>query len=70
VPGILVAGSLGLAPGEQGKAVRLTGEVIDHDTSRPVASRVYLQGEDGSWHFPRSAGPAGSAVACGSTGRF
>src|SRR5262245_13271302 len=39
----LVAGSLGLAPRGQEKLVRLTGEVIDRDTSRPLPARVYLQ---------------------------
>src|SRR5439155_17952258 len=51
-----------LIPAQQQKTVRLTGEVIDRDTARPLAARVYIQGEDGAWYFPRSVSPAGSAV--------
>ncbi len=43
--------------------VRLTGEVTDAATGKPIPARVYIQGDDGSWHFPVAAGPAGSVVA-------
>jgi hypothetical protein len=42
--------------------VRLRGEVRDDATGNPLPARVYVQGEDGAWHFPRSASPDGSAV--------
>lgn len=40
----------------------LRGEVIDAAAGRPVAARIYIQGEDGRWHHVHSAYPAGSAV--------
>jgi hypothetical protein len=59
---LVAGGAVGLASGPQDTRVRLTGEVIDRATSRPIPARVYIQGEDGSWHFPRSRSPTGSAV--------
>ncbi|MEX2560039.1 MAG: CehA/McbA family metallohydrolase, partial [Pirellulales bacterium] len=44
-------------------AVGVRGEVLDAATGKRVAARVYIQGQDGTWHFPQSADPAGSAVA-------
>jgi len=43
--------------------VRVRGSVVDADTKQPVACRLYLQGNDGRWHFPGSADATGSAVA-------
>lgn len=40
----------------------LTGSIVDAETGKPVAARVYLQGEDGAWHFPRSQAKNGAAV--------
>jgi hypothetical protein len=45
------------------KRGRLRGEVVDAKTGNPIASRVYIQAEDGKWFFPRSESPGGSAVA-------
>ena len=36
--------------------IELNGEVVDADTGRLLASRLYLRGEDGTWYFPRSVG--------------
>src|SRR5262249_50932359 len=44
------------------QTVPLRGAVVDADTGRPLPARVYLQAKDGTWHFPASASPAGSAV--------
>ena len=44
------------------KPVRLRGEVLD-GTGKPLPARVYVRGEDGSWHFARSLALGGSAVA-------
>lgn len=38
------------------------GEVVDADSGRPLACRVYVQGEDGTWYFPESEASVGSAV--------
>jgi hypothetical protein len=42
--------------------VILNCRIIDADTNAPVAARIYLQHESGSWHFPKSAASDGSAV--------
>lgn len=40
----------------------VTGQVVDASTRLPLASRVYLQKADGTFLFPVSASPEGSAV--------
>ncbi len=47
-----------LAEGPRAAAVR--GEVVDAETGKAVACRLYIRGADGAWHFAKSAG--GSAV--------
>lgn len=42
--------------------VELGGRVIDADTQKPVACRIYIQSTDGKWYFPKSASPEGSAI--------
>src|SRR5262249_44793565 len=49
-------------PEENRKPWRLRGPVVDADTGRPLACRIYLQAEDGQWHFPNSESPQGSAL--------
>jgi hypothetical protein len=41
---------------------RVRGEVTDSATGQPIPCRVYIEGEDGAWHFPKSVANAGSAV--------
>src|SRR5688500_18053158 len=41
---------------------QVRGEVTDAATGRPVACRIYIQGEDGTWHFPKSEAKGGSAI--------
>ena len=38
------------------------GEVVDADTGRPLAARVYIQDDTGAWHHVTSAAVDGSAV--------
>jgi hypothetical protein len=40
----------------------LHGEVVDADSGRPIPSRVSIRRDDGSWYFPHSESPQGSAV--------
>src|SRR3954462_13939326 len=40
----------------------LRGEVVDADSGRPIPCRVSIRGEDGSWFFPESESPRGSAI--------
>src|SRR5262245_56377712 len=58
----LMAG-LGLAAAPQERSqLRLTGEVLEEATGKPLPARVYIHGDDGAWHFPKSQAAAGSAV--------
>ena len=41
----------------------LNGEVVDADTGKTLAHRVYIQDDKGKWYFPGSASPDGSAIA-------
>ncbi|MCI0352810.1 MAG: hypothetical protein L0Z53_25595, partial [Acidobacteriales bacterium] len=41
---------------------RLTGEIIDAETQKPLPARIYVRGADGAWHFPRSQAAVGSAI--------
>jgi len=43
-------------------AADLCGSVVDEKSGQPLAARVYILGQDGAWHFVRSAAPGGSAV--------
>lgn len=38
------------------------GKVVDAATGRPIAGRVSIRSEGGTWHFPESDAPGGSAV--------
>lgn len=42
--------------------ILVQGEIIDADTGKPLPARIYIQGADGSWHFPKSASGTGSAI--------
>ncbi|MBI1842190.1 MAG: polysaccharide deacetylase family protein [Verrucomicrobia bacterium] len=42
--------------------VTVEGEVVDAANGSPLPSRIYIQGGDGSWHFPKSASLTGSAI--------
>lgn len=42
--------------------VRLRGAIVDADTGKPLPARLYIQGENGAWYFPRSDAADGSAV--------
>src|SRR5262249_12774147 len=46
---------------EQRSETLVRGEVIDAATRRPLPARLYIQGQDGAWHFPYSASSQGSA---------
>jgi hypothetical protein len=37
-------------------------EVVDADGGQPVPCRVSIRGEDGTWYFPETTAPEGSAV--------
>src|SRR5262245_25514859 len=43
-----------------GTSVR--GVVTDSATGKPIPCRIYVQGEDGTWHFPKSEARAGAAI--------
>lgn len=43
-------------------AAELRGTILDAATGKSVAARVYIESENGKWHFVRSADERGSAV--------
>jgi hypothetical protein len=49
-------------PQAQQRTGTLRGTIIDADTGKPIAARVYVQGEDGRWWHVKSDDPAGTAV--------
>jgi hypothetical protein len=44
-------------------SAELTGSVLDDQTGKPLAARLYIRSEQGDWHFATSADPAGKAIA-------
>lgn len=42
--------------------VMVEGQVVEAGTRTPLASRVYVRGENGAWYFPKSTSLAGGAV--------
>ncbi|MCI0747772.1 MAG: CehA/McbA family metallohydrolase [Verrucomicrobia subdivision 3 bacterium] len=44
------------------KEVLVEGEIIDAANGKRLPARLYIQGEDGAWHFAKSAFARGSAV--------
>src|SRR5437660_4001702 len=44
------------------KEVLVEGEIVDAENGKPLASRVYIRGMDGAWHFPKTAFARGSTV--------
>jgi len=46
----------------QQPSVSLRGRIVDAQTREPVAARIYLQATDGTWYFPKSAVPEGTAI--------
>jgi hypothetical protein len=42
-------------------AVAVRCQIVDAESGQPIGARVYIQAENGSWHFPDSQG--GAAVA-------
>ncbi len=59
---MLAFGSRCSAMGDEMQPQSLTVAVIDADTQRPLPCRVYVHGDDGTWHFVRSTAPDGSAI--------
>jgi hypothetical protein len=41
---------------------KVRGEVTDSATGKPIPCRIYIEGEDGAWHFPASEAKTGSAI--------
>lgn len=58
---LLAALAFGLAAAPT-PLIRLNGEIVDAGTAERLPARIYIQGEDGSWHFPQTADKEGSAV--------
>src|SRR5580765_4586267 len=37
------------------REVLVEGEILDADNNKPLPARLYIQGSNGTWHFPKSA---------------
>jgi len=59
---VAVVSSMAWSASAAGHLVPVYGEVVDAESAKPLAARVYLQGADGKWHFPKPVPPSGSAV--------
>ena len=62
VPCLAVLASLLIPIEARAEGTSVRGEVIDSATGKPIPCRIYIEGEDGTWHFPKSEAKAGSAV--------
>jgi hypothetical protein len=59
--GLIAIAMIGIpATAADGTVVR--GEVTDAATGKPIPCRIHIEGENGSWHFPKSESKAGAAV--------
>ncbi len=58
------ANPLGIVEKRKGerKEVMVEGEILDGDDNKALPARLYIQGADGRWYFPKSASSRGSAV--------
>jgi hypothetical protein len=61
-PAVVLVVTMVLSVTAAENTVSLEARVIDADTGRLLPCRVYIRGEDGKWHFPRSVSPEGSAL--------
>lgn len=57
-----VVASWALAASTPAAAATLRLEIVEADTQQPLAARVYVQDQQGDWHFVTSAMPGGQAV--------
>lgn len=46
----------------QRSEVLVDGEVVDEVSGNPLPARVYIQGAEGTWYFPKSGHALGSAI--------
>src|SRR5262245_5264189 len=56
---LILAASAAGQPGSDAKRIRLRGEIVD-TSGTPLPGRIYIEGADGTWHFPTSDG--GTAI--------
>src|SRR5207249_1656839 len=53
---------LSLVMALQSQTITLQAQVVDSDSGKLIACRLYIQRSDGSWHYAKPAVPTGSAV--------
>ncbi|MEQ8789676.1 MAG: CehA/McbA family metallohydrolase [Pirellulaceae bacterium] len=46
-----------------GQEATLRGRIVDSRTQTPLAARLYVQSDDGTWYFAKSSSSEGAAVA-------
>src|SRR5262249_6322190 len=59
---VAVVTSLTFLPPATADGTRVRGEVTDSRTGKAIACRIYVEGEGGAWHFPKSEAKTGSAI--------
>src|SRR5262245_1431603 len=59
---LVVSAALVFPTGARADGTRVRGEVTDSATGEAIACRIYIEGEGGTWHFPKSEAKTGSAV--------
>lgn len=62
VPGLAVLASLVFPLVARAEGISVRGEVSDSVSGKLIPCRIYIEGEDGSWHFPKSEAKTGSAI--------
>src|SRR5438067_637121 len=53
---------MGASAAENTSPITVMGEIIDADSGKPLAGRIYIQNAAGAWFFPQSAAKEGSAL--------
>src|SRR5262245_56990607 len=59
---IIAATSIAIPFSANAADVRVRGEVKNASTDKPIACRIYVQHENGTWHFPESEAKTGTAI--------
>ncbi len=59
--GLLICAAI-VGTGLLGNAAEFRGRIVDRETGRPLAARIYLRNSDAEWLFVRSASEQGSAL--------
>jgi hypothetical protein len=62
LPVLAVVASMILPLAAVADGTKVRGEVTDAATGRLIPCRIYVHGEDGTWHFPKAEAKIGAAI--------